>query len=55
MDVVSGNVGGAEVNVRFASVGSANLRGGSDGSALLEGDELVEVVNIGEHLRRIVV
>ena len=39
-----------EVNVSLAGIGSTNPRSGGDGSALLEGDELVEVVKIGEHL-----
>ena len=49
--VVGGDVGGAEVDVGLAGVRAANPGGGSNGAALLEGDELVEVVEIGEHLR----
>ncbi len=49
--VVGGDVGGAEVDVGLAGVGAANPGGSSDGAALLEGDELVEVVKIGEHFK----
>ena len=41
-----------EVNVGLAGVGAADPRGGSDRATLVEGDELVEVVEIGEHLLR---
>jgi hypothetical protein len=51
--IVSSDVGGAEVDVGRACSCSTNPGGGSYGSALLEGDELLEVVKIGEHLRQI--
>jgi hypothetical protein len=41
-----------EVDVSLASVGAANKGGGSHGAALVEGHELVEVVEIGEHLQK---
>jgi hypothetical protein len=39
-----------EVDVGLAGAGTANPGGSGDGAALLKGDELVEVVEIGEHL-----
>jgi hypothetical protein len=39
-----------EVDVGLAGASSADPGGSSDGAALLERDELVEVVEIGEHL-----
>ncbi len=41
-----------EVDIGFASASAANPGGSGDGAALLEGDELVEVVEIGEHLNK---
>ena len=45
------DVEGTEVDVGIGGVGAANPRGTGDGAALVEGDELVEVVEISEHLR----
>ena len=41
-----------EVDVGIGGMGAANPRGASDGAALVEGDELVEVVEISEHLSK---
>jgi hypothetical protein len=41
-----------EVDIGFASASAANPGGSGDRAALLEGDELVEVVEIGEHLNK---
>lgn len=49
-NVVSSDVSSAEVDISLASVGAADPGGGSHRAALLEGDELVEVVEIREHL-----
>jgi hypothetical protein len=40
-----------EVDVGIGGVGAANPGVASDGAALVEGHELVEVVEIGEHLK----
>ncbi len=42
-----------EVDVGLASGGAGNGGHGGDRAALLEGDEVVEVVEIGEHLDKI--
>jgi hypothetical protein len=41
-----------EVDVSLASSGAGSGGHGGDRAALLEGDEVVEVVEIGEHLTR---
>ncbi len=38
-----------KVDIGFAGASAANPGGSEDRAALLEGDELVEVVEIGEH------
>jgi hypothetical protein len=40
-----------EVDIGLASMSAANPRFSGDGTALLEGDELVKVVEVGEHLK----
>jgi hypothetical protein len=40
-----------EVDVGLASVSAANPRSSGNRAALLEGDELVKVVEVGEHLK----
>lgn len=41
-----------EVNVGLAGMGAADPRGCSDRTALVEGNELVQVVEVGKHLQR---
>ena len=43
-----------EVDVGVGRSGAGHSGGAGDGAALVEGDELVEVVEIGEHLRKFV-
>ncbi len=40
-----------KVDVGLAGASTADPRGSGDGTALFERDELMEVVEIGEHLR----
>ena len=44
-----------EVDVGVGGVGAANPRGAGHGAALVEGNELVEVVEVGEHLTIVLV
>ena len=40
-----------EVDVGLSGVGATNPRGSSHRASLVEGDELVKVVHVGEHLQ----
>ena len=44
------NIKHTEINVSLASVSAADPRLGSDRAALLQGDEVVKMVKVREHL-----